>query len=662
MKKTMRETRVIARAMVPLANGEAAQCGEAVLARNLRERERSLEVTGQPAVAGAIAVGDRLLTLAGTHRVTCAGMTVKVDGAPVFTAAGAVVGAYVIGALLVVTARDGLHYLAQRDGAWTEQDPAAAMPQLTFAEDLSTSSADIAPYTFAAPYSQWQAPLADADRTALASQLRAAWSSLHADLAAEGRYSAPLLVRWAVRLVDDTYLWMSAPVRVGDMTLSNADRIAAIVTTGNGGFTGTEDTSLTLSHYSLDIGVTSGIDAAWLPLVKSIDVFVTDEAQLLTASRALDYRCVTRTVGGRQYVLEMGLSRRSADAVARQLAASSWHLLATAPATANLTGSDFVPATELLTLTGQACAAVGALASLNDVVCSTAAGGRLYGCTASGTVTVSVAGNPLVEGHRRVVQGATPITMAVVTHPLYSGGFGRYPVYVFTDDGIYAIPQTAAGTLGEARLVDRTVIAAGVAPVEGDGAVWFVSRHGHLCRLFGAQVTVSLRDSACTGLAWCQAHDELWLLRESGYPWVRMSSGRLSERTVDAVQLYSDPRHAVAVTAAGKLLDLEDEQVSVMPVKWCAHPVALHPLLASPLRRAVWHLSGDEVDLTLRVTGQRGIMAQESEVSVITVAGAVNQPLATAPMLVPARTLRLSLDGTATTGTLLLPTCLYQSR
>ena len=79
-----------------------------------------------------------------------------------------------------------------------------------------------------------------------------------------------------------------------------------------------------------------------------------------------------------------------------------------------------------------------------------------------GDVVVTPPGNALVEAHRRSVTGTVPLAMAVVTKPLYSGGFGRYPVYVFTDDGIYAIPQSATGTLGEARLVDRTVIAAAV--------------------------------------------------------------------------------------------------------------------------------------------------------------------------------------------------------
>ena len=663
MKKqeNMRMLRVEARGMVPLANGEAAQGGTALLAQNVRERESSLQVTGEPSMAGSIAMGDRLLLLSDGHTVTCRGRVVKIDGAPIATLNSDIVAAHAIGSLIVVVTEAGLIYLSCPADSWIVLDPADAAPQLAIGTDIGTVSSTIDAYTFDEPYSQWQAPLADADRSTLTARLRSAWSALSNDIHAEGRNSAPLLVRWAVRLVDGNYLWMSEPVRVGDATLSNADRIAAAVTTGGGRFTGIEASSLSLKHYDLDISVERDISAEWLPLVAAIDVFVTDEAHLLTASRSLDYRCVTRTTGGHEYVLEMGLASRSGAAIARELASSSWHLVASAPATAHVSGSDFVIPSEPLSLTNVQCSEVGMLPSLTDLVCSAAGDGRLYCCTRSGEVVVSAAGNALAASHHRSVLGALPIAMAVVTRPLYSGGFGRYPVYLFTDDGIYAIPQSATGMLGEARLVDRTVIAATVPPVEGGGDIWLLSRHGHLCRLSGSRLTVCHRDVDCTALAWCNPYSELWIQRASGYPVVMMDSGRMSVRTVAAVQLYSDPRHAVAVTVAGGLLDLEHETSMVMPVVWHSHPIALHPLLGSPVRRVVWHVSGEDVELTLSVTGQRGIMAQDVDVSVITVTGQVEQPLAAPTMMVPCRTLRLSLDGVARSGSLLLPTLVYSS-
>ena len=491
--------------------------------------------------------------------------------------------------------------------------------------------------------------------------MRTAWNGLHADAVAEGRYCGPTLVRWAVRLYDDSYLWMSDPVRVGDATLANADRIAALVTSGGGAFTGIEATSLPMTHYSVQIAVTSGIAAEWLPLVKSIDVLATDEAQLLSSSHQLDYRCLTRTTGGREYVLEMGLARRGADAITHQLHSSPWHLIARAASSSTLTGADFAEPSEALIMTNSQCAAIGGMRRVDDVTAVTSFGGRLYCTTRSGDVVVSYPGNAFVEAHRRSVLGTLPFALAVVTRPLYSSGFGRYPVYVFGDDGIYAIPQSATGMLGEARLIDRTVIDANVLPVEGGGAVWFVSRHGHLCRLSGSRVEVCVTDIAPRDLAWCDAYRELWMLTADGDCMALMTSGTMSCRSVEACQFYSDARHAVAVTATGVVLDLEREASVMQPVSWISHPFSLHPLMGRAVNRVVWHVVSDIADLSLKVTGQRGIFSQDCDLSVMSVDGEVRQPLASPTMAIRARTLCLEMEGQARSGTLLLPTLIYSS-
>ena len=661
MKKyNFKETLVVPRAMVPHANGEAARKGEAVLAQNVREQECSLQVIGMPATVGAITPGERLLLVAGGHIVTANQNTVKIDGASVVTVNGAIKDAYFIGEVIVVVASSGLTYLSRFEGEWTVLDPVDAVPTLAIDAVTEATRADVGAYSFAVPYSQWQAPLSDDDTSGLERQLRAAWNALNADAVAEGHFAGPVLVRWAVRLKDDTYLWISDPVRVGDETLANADRITAVVVSGNSGFTGTEHTTLALTHYSLAVDVTSGISAPWLPFVKSIDVFATDAARLLSSNRSLDYRCITRTDGEREYVLEMGMSRLSPDAITRQLNSSPWRLVATAPVTASLSGNDFVAPVEQLTLTSAQCATIGTLTRLDGVICSTAASGRLYCCTSAGEVVVSVPGNAMAQSNSRIVAGASPLAMAVVTKPLYSGGFGRYPVYLFTDDGIFAIPQRATGSLGEARLVDRTVIAVDVPPVEGGDDIWFISRHGHLCRLQASRVTVCQRHVSYVAMAWCDAYRELWLLPSRGYPIAMMTSGAMSERTIDVAGLYSDPLHVVAVSDTGSLLDLEREEAAEVPVKWHSYPIVLSPLMARRARHVVWHVSSAGADLTLRVTGQWGIMDIDRDVSLINVAGVIDQPLAAAPILVPARTMRLMMSGMATTGTLLLPTLINE--
>lgn len=664
-KRNFNEMQVVPRASRPLANAEAAASGLATDALNVREREQSLQVTGMPAAVGHIGADERLLTMTGNHLVTCRGHQVLLDGDHGVTVEGDILGAHVIGPMIVVVATTGLTYLLPAGDGWQVMDPAAAVPELSFTANVTTDSATIPAVEFAAPYSHWRAPLADADCATFHGLLRSAWNTLNADARAEGYRAAPVLLRWAVRLLDGTYLWMSDPVRVGDVTLANANRVGAMVEMSSSGFTGTQATTMSLQRYLIDITLARAIPEAWQPLVAGIDVLVTDEPQLVNSSTSLDYRCLTRTVGTREYVLEMGLSRRSAASIDRQLASSRWHLIATAPSSAR-SGQDFVAPVEAISLSAVECASLATPLVLEGVACCTAAAGRLYCCTSAGEVVVTAPGNALVEAHRRTVLGVVPRAMVVVTRPLYSSGFGRYAVYVFGDDGIYAIPLSALGRLGEARLVDRTVIGE-TAPVEGGGNVWLVSRHGHLCRLHGSALDVCQHDVDYRALAWCNAHDELWLQPAQGNPVVMMASGTLSRRTLDAAQLYSDPRHAVAVSSDGDVLDLEQEEPAMLPVEWRTHPMSMHHVTASAtchvmgdeVRRVLWHLITPDASLTLRLTGQTGIMAGDVPLSEITLRGAVNQPLAVSLVARRVRTLRLHLSGEAFTGTLLLPTTVY---
>jgi hypothetical protein len=52
-------------------------------------------------------------------------------------------------------------------------------------------------------------------------------------------------------------------------------------------------------------------------------------------------------------------------------------------------------------------------------------------------------------------------------------------------------------------------------------------------------------------------------------------------------------------------------------------------------------------------------MAQDIDISVMNVSGAIDQPLAAPTMAWRCRTLRLAVTGQARTGTLLLPTLIY---
>lgn len=276
-----------------------------------------------------------------------------------------------------------------------------------------------------------------------------------------------------------------------------------------------------------------------------------------------------------------------------------------------------------------------------------------------GTVVVSAVGNPLVTQWRAEVSGCRILALGAACRPIYSGGFGRYPIYVFTTQGIMALPQSTSGAWGEPRLITEVVLADGTKPVAGGDALWFVSQHGILCRLSGSTVKRMLhRINPETQLAWNDRERELWLAVSNGRAQVLMPSGRTYSRDIVVGNLYSDPTHALAVTTDGSLVNLSHELPATKNVSFLSHPFEIDP--TRQLKRISWNIfslpteSNSSLVLTLR--GERGASCHGYVISQVRANGVVAAPLSRPIIAPPSRTLRLQVEATISTGTLLLPT------
>lgn len=283
---------------------------------------------------------------------------------------------------------------------------------------------------------------------------------------------------------------------------------------------------------------------------------------------------------------------------------------------------------------------------------------------AQGVVTVSHVGNPLARQWRAEVSGCRILALGAACRPIYSGGFGRYPIYVFTTQGIMALPQSTSGTWGEPRLITETVLADGAKPVAGGDALWFVSQHSMLCRLSGSTAVRVLGAVApATQLAWNDRERELWLAQSDAAVQVVMPSGRTYSRDIAIGSLYSDATHALAVTADGTLLDLTHELPAVKDVSFLSHPFELDP--AMRLKRISWHIFNEPaepasaMELTLR--GERGASCHGYIISQVRATGVVAASLSRPIIAPPTRTLRLQVEATIATGTLFLPTVIVNA-
>ena len=791
---------------------------------NMREREEALEVVGDPQPLSQLLPGDKVLLVDDDRTLVLRGNTVMWEGAEVLEPSGQVVAAHKVGALLVVVTSDGNIVLHRTATGYEVLDPSTAIPQIHItAAEQATMTSVIAAYEFDSPYNTWQAPLHSADIDALTKIIRNAVATMQSQATSQGRFTGVVLARYAVRLWDDSYLWMSQPVMVGHSLISNSYRATATVASNGSAFTGIETCNLSMNSYRLGITTVSGIASEWRHLVKAIDVLVSPVSSLIDLKAGLDYRCVITTSSGtRRYLLEMGPKPRTSSAMLQTLLNGDWRVAAS---TTTLDGSGFVAVntavasqqvisgrrcdvvtSQLLAhqkLSREQCARVMENCSQNavsqvsmehngrlfqapsafavtnpwhvlpwldgspasssttvtihvtlstaegDVVltktgiclCSStvlnpmisypdvrathiaiAVGNKVWesdlsplegtgmaayinpslqsnamstgtisgqgsssiSISGEGTVVVSAVGNPLVTQWRAEVSGCRILSLGAACRPIYSGGFGRYPIYVFTTQGIMALPQSTSGAWGEPRLITEVVLADDAKPVAGGDALWFVSQHGILCRLSGSTIRRMLHEVATdTQLAWNDRERELWLTSDDGRVVVLMPSGRTYSRDITLGNLYSDPAHSLAVTADGALLDLSQELPAVKNVSFLSQPFEIDP--TKRLSRMSWNIFAAQngangsnrsnrangsnranrstfnpfdsfCSCLLTLRGERGRSCHGYIINQVRVNGIVAAPLSRPLIAPPTRTLRIAVNGAIPSNTLLLPT------
>lgn len=786
-------------------NPDAAQPGIASVIVNLREREQSLEVMGKPAQVRQVLPGDRIMLADALDCVVMRGTSLMTGDAVLATDLNEVSGVHRVGNLLVVlTPERWLYFRRDDENAYVQLNIDDAVPQLHLTElDESTITANVQPYTFATPYRQWQAPLNSEDVRALGALAKNAWNTMRNEAAEAGRLSDMTLARYGVRLHDDSYLWLSAPVLLGERTLVNT-RTTANVTVENNAFTGIERSTMSLNAYRIGIHVVDGIAEAWKGLVKSVDLLISKEAPTRFATGSLDYRCTTvNTASGRSYEFEYTLPSRNRSAILADMLNDKWTVVASTTdfdglahhafntmnvtrsaqtqfeginayavqtmrldnstlsigeaarvteqvgkyhlATCSMVYNDTLycgggsvsrryrwsalplfrglmsrettevttqitintpqgPRTWLRTETLDYCpdniAPFIAVHNLNatHIIITTTTGGNtrhwegelaplhrhamaafispslttlpftegeptvdrdaveVITEAAEGHISTSLPGNALVNDHSADIFGGNVRWLATAGQPLYNGGFGRYPIYVFTSNGIFALPQNANGSYGEARLVNHRVASDTVAPVAGDDCVWFLTNYGSICTLQATKVIDRVDYMDPTALAWSTAKHELLALQTDKSALVLMPSGNFTYWRINADSFYADNVTAWAVDADGKVLDLNVEQPATMPVRYFSQPIPLDGMYRKHITAVTLNICGEDIDATFELNGEKGINSADAPLMhKVNITGSVNAPLRMPIYCPPVKRFQFLISGTLKSGSLLRP-------
>lgn len=792
-KNTMKKLRIEPMGVTLRPNAEAADPGECSVMTDLRERNHAVEVVGEWSTLCS-ATGDEKLMLIdrrsdGDFYLACKQGEISLKGVmcngefvekatAITTFDAEIVALFSVGDFVVVDTDAGRRYLRYKEGTYKVLDFAGIAPQLMFKTVNETLLTESVPgITFDEPYTQWNV-LAETDRLAVQSAVRSAVGALKSKAARNGAYIQPVAVRYGVRLWDDSYAWISAPVVVG-CGVQMAERISAML---DSDLSACGESSITASAYNVGVMPVKSPDADWLPLIKAVDVLVSEEMNPF-ADGQVTCRCETSQSGGvERYLTCALLQKERLVAAASLINPDKWRVLTTITDAASLFadgGTRTIIRSGLFTtavsreemravastinheaiavagvcvggrlysggirkkmrhawhsvqswggdVTEQACEVIvtarihteegeavkcdlesyaytptslNALVAYpdarakelsikvlsNDVI--TEWNGTLAGVDEQGyayflntdfaenafadaysfymlteqnteesalsELSVSRVGNPFVTAQRRTVGQGSIVALTAVAKSLYSTVFGRYPVYAFTSEGIYAVSYKEIGDYSDAQLVSRVRLGDTGAMAASPDKVFFVSERDELCALAGKDVAVLEKTQGVTQLAWVASENELLLRYTDNSVEVFMPCGRRYGRTTGLCRVYSDFYDAVASDLSGNWVNLNKENSGTLPIIVETYPIAIKDDESIAPMMMMVNATGDFDEVKVELRGSNGVTYDWRTLAEISLSGTCCHPVMQRIYAKPCRLVMLCVKGAAKSGAIL---------
>lgn len=295
----IKKMKLVPKGAVMRMNTECGAHGECVSVTNMRECGDALMGVGAWREVGGLLSGERLLAVdrraEGDYFVVARGGEVNILGKrvngvfeenrkPVLSVDGEVMWAESIGEMLVVGTSVGLRYLRCYDGDYTLLDVADAMPGLVFGTvNVADVSEQVLAVNLEGAYDDW-VRLTAKDRASLQDAVSDARNALMDGVKRKGGYVQPVAVRYAVRMWNDEYAWISAPVIVGNGVQLGENTTCEV----NGDVCA--ESVLEARMYNVGVGVVKSPSRDWLPLIKAIDVMVSAEMLPFDGNK-VDSRC-----------------------------------------------------------------------------------------------------------------------------------------------------------------------------------------------------------------------------------------------------------------------------------------------------------------------------------------------------------------------------------
>lgn len=316
-------------------NPENGSLGDAETVLNMRECDNTLMPVGNCNIIKSLDANEKILLIIDDNYITCIGRNIYFHDADSRTIIGeaptSIISAKAIGDFIVVSTMTCLYYLLRNaSGNYNPIYVDDAIPELHFGtSELFTFSQPVAEYYFKNAYNHWTAPLADTDIKVYTSMVVDAMSRCADTMHADGMWLQPVMVRCAVRLWDNSLLWASAPIIVGNGMQCVSTYNVPVIISGSA-FTALQESVITMQGYRIGLKVRHGTNALWDTLIKSIEIYTTREPDVIQKNALVDYRCSVTQSGERKYSLNYSLPHFDDETITNQLAnSSSWQLTAT---------------------------------------------------------------------------------------------------------------------------------------------------------------------------------------------------------------------------------------------------------------------------------------------------------------------------------------------
>lgn len=157
-------------------------------------------------------------------------------------------------------------------------------------------------------------------------------------------------------------------------------------------------------------------------------------------------------------------------------------------------------------------------------------------------IYVSEVGNPFNYPAGRVVTVGMDkiIAMRSASKAMSTAQYGQYPLYVFTESGVWALPVTSDGGYGAPSLLPRAICKLPGSIVQLESTVLYVSERG-IMQLSGSEVLCisdSIYNDETTDLALLPMVEDFYAVNESGVPSVVPVA-----KYLDSVEMIYDNRH-----------------------------------------------------------------------------------------------------------------------